>query len=350
MPKKATFYELAKLAKVSAATVSRIAAGKQNVDPKISERVRKAAAQLGIDLEKKRDETSRIIAFVLANRDVLHSFQARILAGAESYVSANNWELVFLTFRYPAGVPAAELHLPQILSRRTPARGVILAGVNSINLLQALQARNVPFSVLGNNLIGSESHDASCDTVFSDDIQGAFDVTTHLLGQGHRDIWFIGNTTLPWYTRCGEGYQRAMAKAGLTPRLCELHSDGRELGYLGTKSILSRREKVTAIFAGSDHVAGGVYAALRESGISVPGDISVAGFNDSETSLFHPALTSVREFPEELGQHLAEFTLNRVRNPALPPQRLTIPTQLIVRESTQPLAASSVPGPSTPAH
>ncbi|MBL9216689.1 MAG: LacI family DNA-binding transcriptional regulator [Opitutaceae bacterium] len=336
MGKKATFYELAKLAKVSAATVSRIAAGKQNVDPKIRERVRQAAAQLGIDLEKKRDETSRIIAFVLANRDILHSFQARVLAGAESYVSANNWELVFLTFRYPAGVPAKELHLPQILSRRTPARGVILAGVNSVNLLHALRERQVPFSVLGNNLIGGWEQDP-CDVVCSDDIQGAFDVTSHLLAQHHRHIWFIGDTRLPWYTRCGEGYRRAMEGAGLPPRLCDIHSDGRELGYLGAKSILSRREPVTAIFAGSDHVAGGVYAALRESGVAVPGDISVVGFNDSEAALFHPSLTSVREFPEELGRHLAEFTLNRIRQPWLPPQRLTIPTQLISRESTRAL-------------
>lgn len=343
MAKKSTFYELARLAQVSPATVSRVAAGMQNVDPVIQTRVRKVAEQLGIDLDRKRDAASRIIAFVLANRTVLHSFQTRVLAGAENYASANGWELVFLTFQYPLGLGPKDLHLPQILSRRTPARGVILAGVNSPNLLEALNARHVPFSVLGNNLMGE--HAIPCDTVFSDDVQGAYDVSRHLLSLGHRHIWFIGNTRYPWFTRCGEGYRRAMADAGLSGRLCEIHSDGHELGYLGAKSILSRREPVTAIFAGSDYVAGGVYAALRESGVSVPNDISVVGFNDSEGTHFHPTLTTVREFPEELGQHLAEFTLNRIKNPGGPLQQLTIPTQLIIRESAVAPVGIYTPSP-----
>ena len=340
MAKNPTFHKLAMLAEVSPATVSRVAAGKPNVDPKIQERVRKAAQQLGIDLGKKRDERSRVIAFVLANRDVLHSFQARVLAGAENYISANGWELVFLTFRYPPGVSAKELHLPQILNRHTPARGVILAGVNSVNLLHALQDRQVPFSVLGNNLIGGWANEP-CDVVCSDDVQGAYDVTTHLIAEGHQHIWFIGNTQFPWFVRCEEGYRKAMGEAGHEPRLCEIRSDGRELGYLGTKSILAKGQPVTAIFAGADDVASGVYTALREAGISVPDEISVVGFNDSEAPIFHPALTSVREFPEELGRHLAEFTLNRIKDPSLPPQRLTIPTQLVTRESTRATTAGA---------
>lgn len=332
MGKKSTFYELAKLAEVSPATVSRVAAGKQNIDPVIQERVRQAAARLGIDLEKKRDEKSRILAFVLANREVLHSFHSRVLVGAESFASDRGWELVFLVYRYSPGTPAKELHLPQILNRRTPARGVILAGVTSPNLVAALHARGVPFSLLGNNQLESGPEE-TCDRVWSDDLQGACDETRHLISLGHRAIWFIGNSRFPWFTRCREGYRRAMTEANLEPRLCEIHSDRHELGYLGTKSILSRGEPVTAIFAGSDEVAGGVYMALREAGLSVPGDISVVGFNDAASTLLHPALTSVREFPEKLGRHLAEFTLNRIKQPNLPPQHLTIPTQLVIRDS-----------------
>jgi LacI family transcriptional regulator len=67
----------------------------------------------------------------------------------------------------------------------------------------------------------------------------------------------------------------------------------------------------------------------------VPDDICVAGFNDSEAMLMDPPLTSVAEFPEELGRHLAEFVLRRIREPDLPVQQLTIPTQVIVRESTR---------------
>ena len=131
-----------------------------------------------------------------------------------------------------------------------------------------------------------------------------------------------------------------MQKAGLRPRQSEIHSDDRHLGYLAMRSILSRDEPVTAVFAGSDPIARGVYDAVRQSGLEIPGDITVAGFNDSEAALMHPQLTSVREFPEELGRHLAEFALNRLATPNREPQQLTIPTRVIVRESTQPLALS----------
>ncbi|MBE7540375.1 MAG: LacI family DNA-binding transcriptional regulator [Opitutaceae bacterium] len=334
MKKKATFNDIAKQAKVSPATVTRVAAGLHNVDPAIRQKVRDAAARLGVDLEKRKgDNAGRVIAYVLANRDVLHPFQARVLTGAEKYISEQGWELVFLTFRYDQNTPARELHLPQILSRRTPARGVILAGVNSHSLLEALRHRKVPFAVLGNNLLGGG--DEQCDQASADDVSGGYDVTRHLIRQGHRAILFIGNRNFPWFARCGEGYRRAMAEAGLEPRWSEIQSDGRELGYLSTKSILSRKDRVTAIFAGSDGVAMGAYDALRESQIPVPGGISVAGFDDTEAANLWPALTSVRSFPEELGRHLAELTLKRIMNPLLPPQRIVLPTQLVVRDSTK---------------
>lgn len=131
---------------------------------------------------------------------------------------------------------------------------------------------------------------------------------------------------------------RAMTEAALEHRMSEIHFDDRQLGYLAMRSILSRREPVSAVFAGSDQIASGVYEALRQSGIRIPDDISVAGFNDSEAALMDPPLTSVQEFPEELGKHLAEFVLRRLENSDLGPQRLTIPTRMMLRKSTQPFA------------
>lgn len=79
------------------------------------------------------------------------------------------------------------------------------------------------------------------------------------------------------------------------------------------------------------------YAALHNSGASVPQDISIVGCNDTEGAAFQPALTSVREFPEELGRHLADFALRRIQDPIRPAQQLTIPTQLVLRDSVQKL-------------
>ena len=336
--KKKSFKDLAKLAKVSPATVSRVAKGQVNVDPAIRARVRKAADTLGIDLEQKRIEKANIIGFMLSNRDLLHNFQARILFGSQTYCASQERELLFMSFRYSSSTPAKDLHLPNILSQPGIVRALILSGTNSPNMLNALRERDMPFAVLGNNVIGEWDH-TEFDTVYSDDVQGAFELTSHLITGGHRDIWFIGDVELPWYARCAEGYRQCMQQAGLEPRMSEIHTDDRQLGYLSMRSIILRGEPVTAIFAGSDQIARGVYEALRQLGLAVPDDISVAGFNDSEAMLMDPPLTSVREFPEELGTHLAEFVQRRIQKPDREPQSLTIPTRLVIRQSTQPLPA-----------
>jgi DNA-binding LacI/PurR family transcriptional regulator len=338
--KKSSFKELAKVADVSAATVSRVAKGQLNVDPDLRARVRKAADALGIDLEKRRTDKANIIAFMLANRDLLHTFQARVLFGSETYCASQSRELLFMSFRYSPTTPPKDLHLPKVLNRGGIVRAMILGGTNSSNMLTALREREIPFAVLGNNVLG-DWDPKEYDAVYSDDVTGAFDLTSQLILDGHRDIWFIGDVDLPWYARCAQGYKRSMQQAGLQPRISEIHSDDHQLGYLATRSILSRGEPVTAIFAGSDQIARGVYEAIRESGLSIPGDISVAGFNDSEGALMDPPLTSVREFPEELGKHLAEFVLKRIQKPDRDPQQLIIPTKVILRESTRPLSNRS---------
>ncbi len=335
--KKKSFKDLAKLAKVSPATVSRVAKGQVNVDPAIRARVRKAAETLSIDLEQRRTEKANIVGFLLSNRDLLHNFQARILFGSQTYCAAQEKELLFMSLRYSASTPAKDLHLPNILSQRGIVRALILSGTNSPNMLNALRERDLPFAVLGNNVIG-DWDPTQFDTVYSDDVQGAFELTSHFIAGGHRDIWFIGDVELPWYARCAEGYRQCMLQAGLQPRTSEIHTDDRDLGYLSTRSIILRGEPVTAIFAGSDQIARGVYEALRQLGLSIPGDISVAGFNDSEATLMDPPLTSVREFPEELGTHLAEFVQRRIQKPDREPQSLTIPTRLVIRQSTKPVS------------
>jgi DNA-binding LacI/PurR family transcriptional regulator len=335
--RKPTLHDLAREAKLSPATVSRVAAGNPTVDPAIRERVRQVAAKLGMNLAERRKDKSQTIAFLLANRDVLHSFQARVLVGAEKYCSQHNWEMLFMSFHYEPSVPSEALHLPQLLSSRTSAQAVILAGTNSPNLLQAFDRREIPFAVLGNNVVG-KWQPQRCDVVFSDDIQGAFDATTYLIAKGHKRIAFVGNLDLPWFARCSTGYERALAQAGLEPQPVDLRSDGAELGYLGGKAILNHRDGITAVLAGSDQVAIGLVSALRESSVSIPDDISVVGFNDTQSSLFYPPLTSVREFPEELGRHLAEFVIKRIQTPSLPSNTLTIPTQLVVRESVREAA------------
>jgi LacI family transcriptional regulator len=140
-----------------------------------------------------------------------------------------------------------------------------------------------------------------------------------------------------------------MEAAGLQPLLGEFDSDDeRQVGYLATKSILDKGDPVTAIFAGNDHIAQGVYDALRDRGLKVGEQISVAGFNDTfEAVVLHPALTTVRVHSEQIGRQLAELVLRQIEGRSPSPQTVTIPTRLIKRESCRPLAVGTeilVPG------
>jgi LacI family transcriptional regulator len=338
--KQARFKDIAKAANVSAATVSRVAQGQQTVDPAIRVRVEKAAKALGVDLQRKRNEKSSIVGFMLSNRDLVHNFQARILFGSEAYCASCEKELLFMSYRYPPTVPAKDLHLPKVLTQGV-VQGIILGGTNSMNMLAALRERGIAFAVLGNNVL-SPDEAGDYDAVYSDDEEGAYELTRHLISENHRDIWFIGDIGLPWYARCASGYRRAMQEAGLEVRLSDIHSDDKQLGYLAMRSIISRGEPVTAVFGGSDQIARGIYEAVRQLHLRIPDDISVVGFNDTDAALLDPPLTSVQEFPEELGRHLAEFVVRRLADPTLPRQRLTIPTRLVLRKSTQRVSEHAV--------
>jgi DNA-binding LacI/PurR family transcriptional regulator len=179
--------------------------------------------------------------------------------------------------------------------------------------------------------------ESAYDVVDYDDVDGSYQLTRYMQSLGHRAIWFVGNRRLPWFDRCYEGYARAMHEDGLLPRAMSPDTEQpREAGYLGTKSLLATGDPVTAIFAGSDAAAQGVCEALRDSGLQVPADISVAGLDDIEAATMHPRLTTVHIFLEQIGRQLAEQVISRIADPELPPRHVLVPTRLVKGESCAP--------------
>lgn len=287
----------------------------------------------------RKTQRTRIIAFLLSNRPVLHPFHSAVLMGAETYCSEHDYAVLFLPFQYGTGADD-ELKLPDILTDRQIVSGVIVAGTNSEALLDELTASNIPWVTLGNNILGKR-HEQPISAVYFDDVGGTHELTRYLISLGHRQIAFVGNLKLPWYARRHAGYLTAMEDAGLMPLTSELnYREGEEMGYVGGKTVLQSAERPTAIVAGDDAAARGIYKAARDMQLTIPDDISVAGFNDTiEASALHPALTSVRVFTDELGRQMAEMLLKRIANPELEPQTMTLPTQLVRRESCNQLVA-----------
>jgi len=337
VPNTQRYADVARLAKVSVDAVFRIATGSSQVAPSVQATILAAAQKLGVDLAGGK--RNRTITFVLGNRDIVNEFQSKVLLGAEGYCSRHNWGLQLISFRSDLNAPLGNVRLPDALTQSNRPAGVILSGTHSASILSTLREKQMPFSVVGNNIVGDWSSE-QYDCVFTDDVRGSNEITRYLIAQGHRNIWYIGNQRLPWFSRCATGYRQAMKEADLKPRFSEISSEDRELGYLAVKSLLARGERPTALFVGTDQAASGVYQALQESGIRIPDDISVAGFNDTIGEVLHPGLTTVREFPKELGEHLAEFTLRRIHEPDIPPQQLVMPTELIRRESVRQAPAN----------
>lgn len=340
MPKKMRLREIALAADVSVATVSRVAHGLHGVSASLREKVLNNARALGVELEERNK--SRVIAFLLSNRALLHPFHSSVLVGAEAYCAEHEYGLLFLTLRYSPSVPWKNLTIPPVLQRAELIRAAIVAGTNSQNLLDLLARKGVPLVVLGNNVVG-DWRKGAYSAVYFDDIEGAWEMTSYLLSLGHRHVAFLGNCRLPWFARRYEGYCRAMAEAGLQPLAREVDSqNGEDIGYLATKMIFNDGEKPTALFAGEDAVARGAYKAIRDRGMGIPKDISVAGFNDtSEASALSPGLTTVRVFIEQLGRQMAEFVVERIASPESSPRVITLPTQLVKRESCMPLRSKS---------
>lgn len=331
MRDRITLREIAAAANVSVATASRALNGTGRVSPEVFNRVRAVTAKL--QSKPQHGGKTQTVCFLLANRSMLHPFHANVLMGAQEFAFERQNQILFYPFRYSADVPAEELRLPLLFERTGVVDGYIVGGMNSENLLELLTRMNVPFAVLGNNVLGRWQPDRY-DVVWMDDGTGAYELTQYLQSLGHKAIWFAGSRRFPTSTLY-KGYSRAMEEMGLEPLSVENDSaNERDAGYLAAKSIFAKGLPVTSIFAYNDGVAQGVFEAAQGCGLGIPDEITVVGFGDRpEARALNPALTTVWAYPDQVGRRLAELVLNRIDNPGESPRKVVLPTRLMKRNS-----------------
>jgi LacI family transcriptional regulator len=193
-------------------------------------------------------------------------------------------------------------------------------------------------------VVGRHGHSARYDTVTDDDTTGAALVVDHLADLGHRHIAHIEHresdptrlTEMPNAVRA-EGYRQAMRARGLEIDIVST-TYTQEGGYRGTQQLLARPHRPTAIFAGADIVAMGVLTALTEAGLSVPGDISVAGYDNTTFAALGPiSLTSVDQAGRQIGGNAARLLLERIADRTRPSAQIKLSPTLVARRTTGPL-------------
>jgi LacI family transcriptional regulator len=182
--------------------------------------------------------------------------------------------------------------------------------------------------------------DSTIPSVTADNLAGATAAVEHLLSLGHRRIGFIaGRSSLQAASSREEGYHRALAQAGVAidPTLVARGDFQPETAVPLARALLESPDRPTAIFAASDGMALKVLDVARELGLSVPGDLSIVGFdNVPESALAQPALTTVDQSMYHLGYEAARLLTALVTGALEGPHQVLLPVRLVVRSSTAP--------------
>jgi LacI family transcriptional regulator len=347
-----TLADVAVRAGVSAATVSRVLNGNYPVAGSTRERVLRAVKDLDYVVNGHARAlaaaTSDLVG-VLVN-DVADPFFGIVASAVQSEISdpdlpgGGKLAVVCNT----GGSPEAELNYLTLLERQRAA-GVVLTGgaVEGTEHTRAVAGRLARLAASGTQIVlcgrpplGQPVESDSIVTVAFDNRGGAQRLTEHLLALGHRRIGYVTGPADRTTTRHRlEGHCLALAAAGLgdsASRSLTVHGYyDRSSGYDAALELLRRVPNLTAIVAANDTVALGVCAALRDQGLRIPGDVSVAGFDDLPFSVdVVPALTTVRIPLQEAGARAGRLVMGRQVSP--PGGLATVLTELMVRASTAP--------------
>ncbi len=350
VPRKTTIREVARAAGVGIGTISRVLNSSSQVSWKTRARVLEAIRRLGFrpNAQARRilKQRAEMVCFLLSNRDFLHPFHARILQGVESYASGMKQHVLFAALHYSPRTAPEKIDLPPVLQEQGLIDGVILAGTIYPNLLRRIESIQMPFVALSNNVMGLSSGAMGMedvqqfDQVGFDDFNGTLHATRYLIGKGHRRIVFAGDVSYPWLQRRFEGYRRGMREKKLKPALITARNV-QSFGDFGQESvgrILSGRLRPTAVVAGNDEIAYGLWRALSRRGVKVPDEISLVGFDDREEAvLMDPPLSTVRVHKEEIGETCMKMLLERLHHPQMAFSQRVLPTELIIRGSVRQL-------------
>jgi DNA-binding LacI/PurR family transcriptional regulator len=313
-----------------------------DVNSELRDRVLRAAEDLNYRPNARARSLARnssaMLSFILSNRDFLHPFHSHVLQGVQEYCEEAGYFVMYTRFRYSPDINSSEIRLPAVLQSHGMTDCVVLAGTNYENFTKVLESRGIPYVLHANNFLGNGERKHVNQVRFDDDA-GAANATRYLIQLGHKHIWYIGDTSLPWYRTRHEAYVREMEKAGLQPmaQTLGLSDDLFMNGLKSVQALLDHKAPVTAIFAGTDDVAFGAWEGLRQHGLEVPGDVSLVGFDDQQSSPGLPSLTSVRVETEEVGRQLAKMAISKIASAEQFIPEVLLPTKLMKRESCRPL-------------
>lgn len=327
-----TIIDVAAVAGVSTATVSRVLSQPERVAESTRLRVLKVVQSLGYapNVAARTLRTLRAAKILLTVPDISNPFFASIIRGAEEAARDAGYAVVVGDTRHD---PQVEDQYAEMLSRRE-VDGLIFLGHRLPDNLSPLLSRPGVAAPVVN---GCEySPDLGVPSVHIDNAAAAGDAVEHLIELGHRDIGIITGPLISPISRDRlSGAMEAAERHGLKDRLQVRTGDySAKLAFELAGDLLA--QNVSAIFCFSDEMAMGAISAIGHAGLTCPGDVSVVGFDDLPTArFFQPALTTIAQPKGLIGQRTVELLVEILRDPASPVRQITLPHELIVRDSTR---------------
>lgn len=327
--------DIAEMTGVSVPTVSKVVNGRKDVSAETRSKVEAAIRERGY--QRSAGSRSRSPLLEVIFHELESEWALEIVRGVERVAGQHHLAVV----------------LSEMQGRRTPGRGWIegvLArrptGVIAVfsDLSESMKAqlatRGIPYVVV--DPTGEPLHDTP--SIGATNWNGGLTATRHLLSLGHRRIAVIGG---PEWILCSrarvDGYRAAMDEAGV-PVGPELISHGQfhvAEGIDRGRALLRLKDRPTAIFAGNDLQALGVYQAAREARLHIPEDLSVVGFDDLPvTQWVSPPMTTIRQPLVDMAEAAAEMVIAIARGEPPAQPRMELSTELVVRESTAPPPSS----------
>jgi DNA-binding LacI/PurR family transcriptional regulator len=337
MHEKPTSFDIAFLAGVSQPTVSRALRGSPVVSLETRKRIEEIARQLNYRVDKNasnlRSQHSNTLALLLFEDPTPDDSQINpfflSMLGSLTRASARKGYDLLISFQQLSS------DFCQDYEDSRKADGIILLGYGDY---EEYRPRLDKLVEQGTHFVrwGPVLSDEPGVSVGSDNAQGGFDVTQHLLAQGRRQLAFLGSATShsPEFFDRYRGYERAMMEANV-PTSSALQVDAinlEESGFNAVNELRARGVQFDAIVAASDLIAIGALRALQESGVDVPRQVAVVGFDDiPAASLTNPPLTTVMQDTRRAGELLVETLLRQIAGEAA--SNSMIPTRLVVRKS-----------------
>lgn len=329
-----TIKDVAKLANVSVATVSRVINMADNVQEKTKAQVKDAIKKLNytpnlLGRNLRRLETKKILVLI---NTMSNPFYSRVIKGIEEKALPSGYTVMVCMTH---GDVVIEDRYMQMLKTRlvdgavfltTEQTGEVLTfELHDLNVVQACEPCN----------------EFLTPTVSIDNEKAAFDATDYLISKGHKHIAFFGAGSIYQSSIQREnGYQRALEKSGIPfdPKLIFNEGFSFNAGIRSANELLTLEKLPTAIFCISDSLAAGAMKTLEQNGIKTPADISIMGFDNTQISqIFIPAITTLKQPQFEIGYKAMELLLERIKGTDNCRTKILLEHSIVERESVAAL-------------